>query len=35
MSMKLEHYSVDLLLKYLDKLGRLVSFVVEVKDDVA
>jgi predicted XRE-type DNA-binding protein len=34
-SMKLDHYSVDLLLKYLDKLGRRVSFVVRLKNDVA
>lgn len=35
MKMKIDHYSVDMLLKYLDKLGRKVSFLVERKNDVA
>ena len=35
MSMKLNHYSVDLLLKYLHKLGRRVSFIVTATNDVA
>jgi predicted XRE-type DNA-binding protein len=35
MKMRLDHYSVDLLLKYLDKLGRRVLLVVEKKAEVA
>ena len=35
MKMKLDLYSVDTLLKYLDKLGQRVSFVVEPKAEVA
>lgn len=35
MSMKLDLYSVDKLLKYLDKLDRKVSFVVERKVKIA
>jgi predicted XRE-type DNA-binding protein len=35
MKMRLDHYSVDLLIKYLDKLGRRVSLVVEKKTEVA
>ncbi len=33
--MKIDHYSIDMLLKYLDKLGQKVSFVIEPKNDVA
>jgi predicted XRE-type DNA-binding protein len=35
MSMRINHYSIDLLVKYLDKLGKRVSFVIEAKEDVA
>jgi predicted XRE-type DNA-binding protein len=35
MKMRLDHYSIDLLIKYLDKLGRRVSLVVEKKTEVA
>ena len=35
MTMKIEHYSIDMLLKYLDKLGCRVTFKVERKSDVA
>jgi predicted XRE-type DNA-binding protein len=35
MKTKIDHYSIDLLLKYLDKLGRRISFVIKRKDDVA
>lgn len=35
MKMKIDHYSIDMLLKYLDKLGRKVSFHVEMKNKVA
>jgi predicted XRE-type DNA-binding protein len=35
MSMKTQHYSIDLLMKMLDRLGRRVSFTVEDKSDVA
>jgi predicted XRE-type DNA-binding protein len=35
MKMRLEHYSIDQLLKYLNKLGRRVSFVIEKKNRVA
>ena len=35
MSMKTQHYSIDLLMKMLDRLGRRVSITVETKSDVA
>lgn len=35
MKMKIEHYSVDMLIKYLDKLGWRVLFRLEKKHDVA
>jgi predicted XRE-type DNA-binding protein len=35
MKMKIEHYSVDQLIKYLDKLGWRVSFRLERKHHVA
>jgi hypothetical protein len=35
MRSKIGHYSINLLIKYLDKLGRRVSVVVERKDAVA
>lgn len=35
MGTKIDHYSVDILLKYLNKLGRRVTFVIEKKDQVA
>ncbi|HEY9868681.1 MAG TPA: helix-turn-helix transcriptional regulator [Candidatus Obscuribacterales bacterium] len=35
MGLKTECFSVDSLLKYLDKLGQRVSFVIEAKHDVA
>jgi len=35
MSMKTQHYSVDLLMKMLDRLGKRVSVIVENKSEVA
>jgi predicted XRE-type DNA-binding protein len=35
MKMRIEHYSIDMLLKYLDKLGWRVSFTLERKNKVA
>lgn len=35
MGLKIDCFSVDALLKYLDKLGQRVSFVVEPKEEVA
>ena len=35
MRMKLHHYTIDLLLKYLDKLGRKITIVIGPKDEVA
>ena len=35
MSMKTQHYSIDLLMKLLDRLGRRVSVTVENKSEVA
>jgi predicted XRE-type DNA-binding protein len=35
MKMRIEHYSVDMLLKYLDKLGWQVSFVLKKKNKIA
>jgi predicted XRE-type DNA-binding protein len=35
MKLRSEHWSIDQLVKYMDKLGRRVSFVIELKGDVA
>ena len=35
MSMKTQHYSIDLLMKMLNRLGKRVSFTVENKTEVA
>ena len=35
MGMKTQHYSIDLLMKLLNRLGKRVSFTVESKDEVA
>jgi predicted XRE-type DNA-binding protein len=35
MSMKTQHYSIDLLMKMLNRLGKRVSFTVENKSEVA
>jgi predicted XRE-type DNA-binding protein len=35
MKMKIQYFSIDTLLKYLDKLGRRISFTVELKQDAA
>ena len=35
MGMKTQHYSIDLLMKLLNRLGKQVSFTIESKGDVA
>ena len=35
LGMKIQYFSIDTLLKYLDRLGRRVSFTVELKEDAA
>lgn len=35
MKLRTDHWSIDQLLKYLDRLGKRVSFVVESKNNVA
>ncbi len=35
MKSKIDHYSIDLLVRYLDKLGQRVSIVIEPKNEVA
>ncbi len=35
MAMKMQHYSIDLLMKMLNRLGKRVSFTVESKSEVA